>query len=178
MEPKRRLPVIKASAPDPGPAAAPADAGAPEERPPWHWLGFGTVAVFGAWLPLSYLAQAARARVVAARLGEVRSPEEAAKALSLLDQREQLRLAVLLFAPHALALAIAAFLGGFLVGRWGGAGVGTREAALSGMFAALIASALAFQGWSWVPLVPIAVATLASAWGGRAGKAKWQKQKN
>jgi hypothetical protein len=172
VDTKRRLPVIKASAPEQKGESE----GEPAERPPWHWIGFGTVGVFAAWLPLSYVAQAVRVRVVAARLGEVRSPEEVAAALGTLSRDEQVRLAILLFVPHAVALAIAAFAGGFLVGRWGGAGVGVREAALSGMFAALIATALAWQGWSWVPAVPIALATLAAAWGGQLGKKKWRSR--
>ena len=176
MGPKRRLPVIKAHAPDK--EADPAGPGAdePDERPPWHWIGFGTVGVFGAWLPLSYVAQAVRARVVAARLGEVRSPEEIVAALGTLGHAEQVRLAIMLFLPHALALAAAAWVGGFLVGRWGGAGVGVREAALSGAFAAFVATALAWQGWSWVPLVPIALGTLTAAFGGSVGKRKWQSR--
>ena len=174
VDTKRRLPIIKASAPE-APAAGAGD-DEPDERPPWHWIGFGTVGVFGAWLPLSYVAQTVRARVITARLGDVRTPEEISAAVSALPRDEQFRLAILLFLPHAVALAAAAFAGGYLVGRWGGAGVGVREAALSGMFAGLIAAALAFQGWSWVPLVPIALATVAAAWGGRVGKKKWHSR--
>src|SRR5438552_5827003 len=98
MAEKRRLPVLKA---DPEPEED-------SRHPPWQWVGFGTVMIFAAWLPLAYLAEAIKSRL-AASLGV-----GGAIALAL--------------AP----LALAAVAGGFLVGRFGKP-AGPREAALSGL---------------------------------------------
>jgi hypothetical protein len=99
----------------------PAEGGDEESpaRPPWQWVGFGALAIFVVWLPLAFLAG-----WLAFRLGGLAD----APALSV--------------AVLAAGLAIAAIAGGFLVGRWGPAGVGVREAALAGLSAALIASVL------------------------------------
>ena len=61
---KKQLPVIAAK-----PAA---EAAEPEDdRPPWHWIGFGTVAIFAAWLPGSALAGALAAAGAALTDGSV-----------------------------------------------------------------------------------------------------------
>jgi hypothetical protein len=161
MEPKRRLPVLKE------PASSP-DAEAETRRPPWQWVGFGTVAIFVAWLPLSYLAELARRRATAAWVGDVTTPEDAARALATLAPPERAKLGLTVFLLHGLALALAAFAGGYLVGRWGGA-ANERQAALAGMTAALVASVLAWTGISWVPLVTVALAALFAWLGGRSG---------
>ena len=171
VQKKRQLPMIKDLPPAP-PASAADEPDAVDERPPWHWVGFGTVAIFGAWLPLSLLAQAARVRIVASRLGDLGSPEASGAAIAALPDAERVRLTILLLAPHVIALAAAAVAGGYLVGRWGGAGVSVREAALAGLAAALIASVLAWGGLSWAPLLPIALASLAAAFGGFWGLRK------
>jgi hypothetical protein len=158
MEPKRRLPVLKAEG-----------GGEPEEtRPPWQWVGFGTVAIFVAWLPLSYLAEVVRRRATAAWLGDASTPEEAARALSALAPADRAKLGLTVFLVHGGGLALAAFVGGYLVGRWGGAAT-EREAALAGVAAALVASVLGWSGISWVPLVTIALAALFAWLGGRSG---------
>jgi hypothetical protein len=158
MDPKRRLPVLKAQGAD-----------EPEEtRPPWQWVGFGTVAIFVAWLPLSYLAELARRRATAAWLGDASTNEEAARALAALAPADRAKLGLTVFLLHGGGLALAAFAGGYLVGRWGGAAT-PREAALAGVAAALVASVLGWSGISWVPLVTIAVAALFAWLGGRTG---------
>jgi len=48
VDPKRRLPVLKAP---PGDGEDGATA-----RPPWQWVGFGALAIFVVWLPLAFLA--------------------------------------------------------------------------------------------------------------------------
>src|SRR5688500_13599135 len=70
MAERRRLPVLSNARPP----AAPAEED-DEARPPWHWVGFGTVAIFGGWLPLAYVAGAVSARVMAARFGTDASKE-------------------------------------------------------------------------------------------------------
>ena len=71
----------------------------------------------------------------------------------------------------AAGLALAAMAGGFLVGRWGAAGVGVREAALAGLAAGLIATALAFgaPGALSGALAAIAVAVPFAALGAKLG---------
>jgi tRNA-(ms[2]io[6]A)-hydroxylase len=158
MEPKRRLPILNPQ-------------GHEEEekaRPPWQWIGFGTVAIFAAWLPLAYLAELVRRRVTFAWLGDAATPEDAARALAALAPADRAKLGLTVFLLHGGGLAIAAFAGGYLVGRFGSA-AGAREAALAGLTAALIASILGWSGISWVPLVTIGVAALFGWLGGRRG---------
>src|SRR5579863_8217663 len=117
VETKRRLPVLKVPS-----------AGGDDEataRAPWQWVGFGSLAIFVVWLPLAAVAAAVASRMsgrVAAGVVEA-SPA-----------------AVLAFVGmSALALALATIVGGFVVGRWGGPGVGIRQASLAGFAAALVA---------------------------------------
>lgn len=139
MADKRRLPVLKTRTPEEEEAAA---------RPPWQWVGFGAVGIFAVWLPLSYVAGLAAARIGA----------EGSAAL----------LAVVVLGA---SLAIASTAGGFLVGRWGAEGVGVREAALAGLAAALIASGLSFgaPGALVGAAVCVGVAVPFAALGGRVG---------
>jgi hypothetical protein len=134
MPEKRRLPVLK-SAPE------------PEEdsrHPPWQWVGFGTVMIFAAWLPLAYFAEAIKARLAPSVGGAV--------------------------ALAVVPLAAAAVAGGFLVGRFGKP-AGPREAALAGLATGLVASALACgsAGLSWTPLVALAALVPFAWWGGSLG---------
>src|SRR5579885_3297965 len=95
-----------------------------EARPPWQWVGFGTAAIFGAWLPLAYVAELLKARLFTARLGDVRTPDEIAAAIRALPPRAVTQLEVMTVLLMILPLAAGAFAGGMLVGRWGkGAGV-------------------------------------------------------
>ena len=165
VDKKRRLPVLNAP-----PAAGGGEEEEGEARPPWHWIGFGTVAVFAVWLPLSYVAELVRVRAMVAWIGSPPTAEATAEAIAALSPEARAKLGLVLFFTHGSALALAAFAGGMLVGRYGGAQAGVREAALAGLMAALVATLLAWGGVSWVPLVTIAVATLAAALGGRAGK--------
>jgi tRNA-(ms[2]io[6]A)-hydroxylase len=156
---KRRLPVFK-----------PSDDDDEEARPPWHWIGFGTAAIFAAWLPLAYVAEALKGRVFAARLGDVRTPDEIAAALHALTPRELFTLDVIALLLMAVPLALAAFAGGLLVGRWG-KGAGMREAALAGASTTLIVSVLTWAqaGLSAAPLAAVLLAVPLSAWGGKIG---------
>ena len=159
MAEKRRLPVLKEAAPD---------AAAEEARPPWQWVGFGAVAIFVVWLPLSYLAELARRRATLAWLGGAETPEDAARALSALAAADRAKLGLIVFVLHGGALAVAALAGGYLVGRWG-ENTNARIAALAGLAAAVLASILGWSGISWVPLVTVALATLFAWAGGRLG---------
>jgi hypothetical protein len=117
-------------------------------RPPWQWVGFGAVAIFVVWTPLAYLAGLAGRRFA----GSDRS--------------------VLVGAGFfALGSVLAALAGGYLVGRWGAAGVGVREAAFAGLAAALVATVLAWMqaGLSLGPLVTVLLLVPAAALGGRLG---------
>src|SRR5689334_10420750 len=59
VDTKRRLPIVKS------PVEPRADGGGDDDspsRPPWQWVGFGTVAIFVVWLPLAFLGVVAAAR--------------------------------------------------------------------------------------------------------------------
>jgi hypothetical protein len=164
---KHRLPVVNAPAPSRSPEPQPEEA-----HPAWHWIGLGTVAVFVAWLPLSYFAERIRRWATEGWLGAPATPEDAARAIAALGAAQRAELGLLMAAIHGAALAIAAFAGGLFVGRYGGDTIGAREASLAGLTAALLASALAWSGLSWVPLVAIALAAASAFAGGRAGVAR------
>ena len=175
MDKKRRLPVLNAPSSHGSPsipAATPDGDGEDDAapRPPWHWIGFGTVAVFVVWVPLSYLAELVRTRATRAWLGDPASPEAAAAVIAALAPGERAKLGLIVFFVHGVALATSAFVGGWLVGRYARESAGVREAALAGFTAALVATVLAWSGLSWVPLVTMAVAAAAGAAGGRAGQ--------
>lgn len=112
-------------------------------------MGFGALAIFVVWLPLSW-----GATLVVTRLPGV-GPQTGA----------------LVFAA---SLVLAALAGGYLVGRWGPAGVGVREAGLAGLAAALVATVLAWgaAGVSLGALVTLVVAVPPAALGGRLGMKK------
>lgn len=134
---KRRLPVVKAPAPDE----------TPEPRPGWQWIGFGVVVIFIAWLPLTIVAQ---------------------KAVDALVARGAGPLAIVL--PHAVALALAATVGGWVIGRFGS--VGWREGALAGaaVGVASVALALASSDGSWALVVVVGLAAAFAALGGALGR--------
>jgi hypothetical protein len=163
---RRRLPVLSNE--------PPAVEKEPEEapRPPWHWVGFGTVAIFAGWLPLAYVAGAMSAKVMASRFGKDASAEAIDLALHAMSAGERARLMAIVALPSVLGLALAAFGGGVVVGRFG-SGTGAREAAYSGAATALLASAMAWAGFTASTLVAavvtFAVAAGFAAWGGRFG---------
>jgi len=159
---KRRLPVLK-SAPEPSDADE-------EDRPPWHWVGFGTVGIFGAWLPLMAVAQKLSDALILRAVGHVGSAEEAARSLANASAQDRLRVGLMLAIPHGLALAIAAVAGGFLVGRFG-KGLGPREAAIAGVALGIVIGGLTFGvvGVSGF-LAPLALATPFAAAGGALGR--------
>jgi hypothetical protein len=128
------------------------DAGGDGDAPraPWQWVGFGALAIIAVWVPLTWLSLLA-----AVRVGE--APHAAAIAARLL--------------VLAGGLAAGALAGGYLIGRWGTAGVGTREAALAALVAALAATALAWGtgGVSFGSLATVVVAVPPAALGARLG---------
>lgn len=139
MEKKRHLPVLKTPSQEEEEAAA---------RPPWQWVGFGSLAIVAVWLPLAYLAA-----LVASRMGGDGGARIAAVGVL------------------AASLAIASLAGGFLVGRWGAARVGVREAALAGLVAALVGAGIALgaPGALAGALLSVVVAVPSAALGGRLG---------
>jgi hypothetical protein len=180
MAERRRLPVIQ-SAPPPAPAPAKDEEDA-DERPPWQWVGFGTIATFACWLPLAYLAEAVRHHVFLSRFGSAPSEDEVKLAFAAMSAMERFRWTAMQTLPHVIAFALSAFAGGLLVGRFG-AGTGPREAALSGVVTALIALAVSWRvlaegGWGAVVslLVPLVIAVGFSWWGGRVGTRKRAKK--
>ena len=166
MVERRRLPVIQTPPPDKPPAAPDEQADA---RPPWHWVGFGTVAIFAAWLPLSYVAGWVVRRGSAPYVGDAATPEAVIAKMAALTEEQRLRVAMIQMLPHVLGLALASFAGGFLVGRFG---PGVREAALAGVMTSLVAVSISCSptALSWASLVAVVIAVAFSAWGGRAGQ--------
>jgi hypothetical protein len=135
---KRKLPVLKSGL-NSTPAAE------EQARPPWQWVGFGTVMIFTAWLPLAYLGAA-----IVARTGEG----------SLVGPL----LAML------LPLVVAAAGGGFLIGRFGKP-AGVREAFLSGLVTGLVGVGLTALSGPFSPLllVVVVVSTGCAGAGGALG---------
>lgn len=166
MADRKRLPVLQEPR-----AAAPEPPTEDDARPPWQWVGFGVVAIFAVWLPLAYAAQAITARVLSGRFGDA-APAEIGERLAQMTGGERMRLTATMALPHVLALALASFAGGLLVGRFG-ARTGVREAALAGGSAALVALALSVSqaGFSWPSGIALAFAVGFAAWGGRTGVA-------
>jgi hypothetical protein len=150
--PKRRLPVLNS------PSASPDEA---EPRRPWQWVGFGALAIFTTWIPLAALAGVAASRLAASA------------------DAQGMAQAAIMVALYAAALALGAALGGFLVGRWGPAGVGVREAALAGLGAATVAGVVtwASSGPSAGAWVVALVALPSAALGGHAGERARQRQR-
>jgi hypothetical protein len=147
---KRRLPLLQANA----------DGGSDEPaRPLWQWVVFGAAAIFVAWVPLSAVVATIAKRVL------VHASDPVAIG----------RAALATTIAYAAELAVGALCGGYLVGRWGPAGVGVREAALAGVVAA-VALALAetatgaSRSGATFGLVFVALwAPLMAALGGRLG---------
>jgi tRNA-(ms[2]io[6]A)-hydroxylase len=163
---RRRLPVLQNK-----PASQGSD-GDDEHRPPLHWVGFGVVAIFAAWLPLTYVAGAVSARLLKERFGAAPASDLVLSTLHGMNAGEQLRLLAIVALPGLASLAVAAFGGGFIVGRFG-SGTGAREAASAGAIAALLASAMAWSSATAssivAAVVTLAVAAAFAGWGGRVG---------
>lgn len=158
MAERRRLPVLSN---DPPPEAPEGE----EERPPWHWAGFGVVAIFAGWLPLSYIGGAISKQLMA---------EVTTEALAQAGAAERAKLMLMIALPTIVGLAIAAFGGGFIVGRFG-TGPGARVGAVAGGVTAIIAIALARTLLTPTVLVIslLIVGVIAAgfaAWGGRVGE--------
>ena len=136
MAERRRLPVLQEPKGD-EPAGGDDEV---EERPPWHWAGFGTVAIFFVWLPLTYVGGWVSKRVLLARFGEGATKEQVEDAIAKMSSGEHARLMAVVGLPNVLALAFASFCGGVIVGRFGKGGA--RPAAVSGAVTAVIASIL------------------------------------
>lgn len=159
MAERRRLPVLSNDSPPP-PSVESAD----DDRPPWHWAGFGVVAIFSVWVPLSYIGGA-----ISNRLIEGVTPEQLAQA----GDAERAKLMLMIALPALVALAIASVGGGFIVGRFG-TGPGQRIAAVSGGVTAIIAVLLArtlLTPWVFIISFVIvgAIAIISASQGGRMG---------
>jgi hypothetical protein len=155
---RRHLPVLKNTEEPADDAAA---------RRPWQWVGFGALAIVTAWIPLAALAGLLAVRIATHAVAQ--GAEDADGQAAGAPGTPATVLAVV--AVYAVALAIGAALGGFLVGRWGPAGVGVREAALAGLAAALVAGGITWVSFGPSPgaLLLAVVAVPAAALGGRSG---------
>jgi tRNA-(ms[2]io[6]A)-hydroxylase len=118
-----------------------------QARPAWQWVVFGALAVFVVWLPLA-------AVTTGWLLGT-----------GALGAQPVVRAAL-----FASGLAVAGLAGGYLVGRWGTGGVGTREAGLAGLVAAAAAAAMAWSAAGLAgALVTSVIAVPCAALGGWLG---------
>jgi hypothetical protein len=164
---KRRLPVLQAPK-----ASSGGDDETGEPRPPWHWVGFGVVIIFATWLPLSYVGGAVQRSMLASKFGADASAEQIAIATAAMTAGERAQLMLAQALPVVFALALAAFAGGIVVGKFG-AGAGPKESARSGAITALIAVVIGFQGFTVATLVSTIVICLVATgfawWGGRVG---------
>ncbi len=124
----------------------------PRSRSAWQWVAFGALAILVVWLPLALVGVAATV------------------SFGRFDQGPFV--AQLLAGTSALALAVAAMMGGLLVGRWGGPAAGVREAALSGLAVAGLAVAMSAAkfGFDAGELVAAPIATGFAAIGGALGR--------
>ena len=144
-----------------------------ELRPRWQWIGFGAFAVFLAWLPLAWLAEALKRAVLTRIVGAVTDEAPLGEALSKLAQGERAVVALVTVALPLLAMATGGFAGGLLVGRYGGE-ARAREAALAGALAGASAAGLTWQKDGFSPGALLAVVLLAGTafLGGRRGLGK------
>lgn len=112
---------------------------------------------------------------MAARFGADASRDSINLVLETMTAGDRARLMATVALPSVLGLALAAFGGGVVVGRFGHR-TGAREAALSGALTALVASVMAWAGFTLstlvATLVTSAVAVGFAAWGGRFGAAR------
>lgn len=163
MAEKRRLPVLK----DSGTGASEANE---PPRPPWHWVGFGAVLVFAAWLPLAWFAEALKRRIVATMLGPVESPASVQAAMDQLAPGARVVFTLATMGLPALAMIVGAAAGGWVVGRHGETTT-AREAGLAGVLSGLLACVLAWTTAGFHPVLVIIVVLLGpSAWlGGKRG---------
>lgn len=178
MVERRRLPVIQSAPPARSDGGASASEDDVEERPPWHWVGFGTIATFALWLPLAYLAEAIRHSLFVSRFGASTSEDEVRAAFAAMAELERFRWTATQTLPHLVAFALGAFAGGLLIGRFG-TGTGPREAALSGVVTALVAVGVSFRvvaegglGALVSVITPLVIAVGFAWWGGRVGVKK------
>jgi MFS family permease len=174
---KRHLPILqpkKAEGSAESNASSAEGDGEEQDRPPWHWSAIGAVATFIVWIPLAMLAQL-WARSTAERL--VPGQDEAAQreAFLALTPAERLWLSALNVLGPMVALALASFAAGVLVGRFGNR-AGKKEATMAGVLTGTIASLInapgmlaAGQGAEWA-LAAIVLTILAgvAARGGSA----------
>ncbi|WP_394825290.1 hypothetical protein [Pendulispora albinea] len=164
MAEKRRLPLLKENPHQPAPGSD------EERRPAWHWVGFGVVIILAAWLPLAYVAEFVKGRVITAALGPVESQDQATLAIAALSSGERARLTAWLVALPAVALSVGALAGGYVVGRWSDK-AGWREAGAAGAVVGILTGVLAFASGTMTPaaLLPIALTAVLAALGGRRG---------
>lgn len=144
-----------------------------ELRPRWQWIGFGAFAVFLAWLPLAWLAEALKRATLTRIVGAVTDEAPLGEALSTLAGGERAVVVFVTVALPLLAMAAGGFAGGFLVGRYGGE-ARAREAALAGALAGVLAAGLTWQkdGFSLGAFVAVALLAGAAFLGGRRGLRK------
>lgn len=142
----------------------------PAPRPAWHWVAFGAVIVFAAWLPLALVAEKVAEALASRALGGAVTQQEVAAQVVALHGGARARLLVALVLPHAIALASAAFGGGWVIGRYGDAG--PLEAALAGTVVGVLSVLLACTsaGGSWALAVVVILAAAFAALGGAAGR--------
>jgi hypothetical protein len=147
MSGKRRLPLLKTDVADDG-----------VEPPSWQWMAFGAAGIFVAWLPLSAAALALASGVVGRAAGD--------------GNVHLVRAAVEIGVIYAMAIAMGAGAGGFVVARWGSSSLDARHAALSGLIAAVVAILLSWVsfGFAGRSLFVAAVAVPSAAVGGALGR--------
>lgn len=165
MAEPRRLPVLQNRAP----SSTEQDAkepplNGPDETehtgPAWHWSLFGAVLIFSILLPLTMVAGTISQSLLAPMIPGT-DPQQIQDFLAKADSDTLLKIRVAQVAPQLTAFALAAFIGGGLVGRFGGT-AGAKEGAVAGLVVASSAWALtaataglAATWMIWAPLASI-----------------------
>ncbi len=164
MAEKKRLPVLQPEV---------NDEDDDRERPLWQWAALGVALTFTLWVPLAATAQAISNRLVASTLGDFASTVEMNQAIVRLSTETSRRLSIQFFLLHAVALGVSSFVGGFIVGKYGGKG-GPRAAIGCGLLVAAFAVALATATGSirWTSALVVLLSAPLSFFGGRVGARK------
>ncbi len=132
MGEKRRLPVVQNTAPVP-PAA------------PWKWFLFCVGLSFAFWAVLAMLAAPLSTCLLQRQVGRWSTPEDLDARLKGATEQALRVVAVESLAVQVGSLALASFVAGFIVGKWG-SGPTVVLSGVAGLGVGLLALALALAG--------------------------------
>jgi len=157
----RRLPVIQNEAPEDALVAS---------RPRFQWILIGAGLCFAIWAPLAIVTTPLGARLGARAVGL--HADDLARGLAVVPPNARTVFALVSAAPLLVSFLVASLAAGALVGRFGRR-ARRLEAALGGLLAAVLVSALGFRGVAGLPVAAIigafSVLSLLGVTGGALG---------